>query len=128
MPAYTPEEVPLLFAEALSAGDLEALMSLYEAQATLLAQPGEAPAKGTENIRAALQAFLATEPMFTLQVRQIFEADDLALSFADWNLTGTGRDGEAIEMSGQTSDVLRRQPDGTWRFVIDNPFGSAHGF
>jgi uncharacterized protein (TIGR02246 family) len=113
MPAYAPEEVPLLFAEALSAGDLEALMSLYEAQATLLAQPGEAPAKGTENIRAALQAFLATEPMFTLQVRQIFEADDLALSFADWNLTGTGPDGEAIEMSGQTSDVLRRQPDGT---------------
>jgi uncharacterized protein (TIGR02246 family) len=128
MPAYAPEEVPLLFAEALSAGDLEALMSLYEAQATLLAQPGEAPAKGTENIRAALQAFLVTEPMFTLQVRQIFEADDLALSFADWNLTGTGPDGEAIEMSGQTSDVLRRQPDGTWRFVIDNPFGSAHGF
>ena len=128
MPAYAPEEVPLLFAEALSAGDLEALMSLYEAQATLLAQPGEAPAKGTENIRAALQAFLATEPMFTLQVRQIFEADNLALSFADWNLTGTGRDGEAIEMSGQTSDVLRKQPDGTWRFVIDNPFGSAHGF
>ena len=128
MPAYTPEEVPLLFAEALSAGDLEALMSLYEAEATLLAQPGEAPARGTENIRAALQAFLATEPMFTLQVRQIFEADDLALSFADWNLTGTGPDGEAIEMSGQTSDVLRRKPDGTWRFVIDNPFGSAHGF
>ena len=128
MPAYTPEEVPLLFAEALSAGDLEALMSLYEAEATLLAQPGEAPARGTENIRAALQAFLATEPMFTLQVRQIFEADDLALSFADWNLTGAGPDGEAVEMSGQTSDVLRRQPDGTWRFVIDNPFGSAHGF
>ena len=128
MPAYTPEEVPLMFAEALSAGDLEALMSLYEAQATLLAQPGETPAKGTENIRAALQAFLATEPMFTLQVRQIFEADDLALSFADWNLTGAGPDGEAVEMSGQTSDVLRRQPDGAWRFVIDNPFGSAHGF
>src|SRR5215217_7320952 len=113
---------------SLSAGDLEAPMSLYEAEASLLAQPGEDHAKGTENIRAALQAFLATEPMFTLQVRQIFEADDLALSFADWNLTGTGPDGEAIEMSGQTSDVLRRQPDGTWRFVIDNPFGSAHGF
>jgi len=112
----------LLFAEALSAGDLEALMSLYEAQAILLAQPGETPAKGTEEIRAALQGFLATEPMFTIQVRQIFEADDLALSFTDWTLTGAGPDGEAVEMSGQTSDVLRRQPDGTWRFVIDIPF------
>lgn len=54
MPAYTPEEVPLLFAQALSAGDLETLISLYEAEATLLAQPGEAPVKGTEDIRAAL--------------------------------------------------------------------------
>ncbi len=128
MPAYTPEEVPLLFAEALSAGDLETLIALYEAEAILLAQPGEAPAKGTEEIRAALQGFLATEPTFTLQVRQVFEAGDLALSFADWTLTGTGPDGEAIEMSAQTSDVLRKQPDQTWRFVIDNPFGSAHGF
>src|ERR687890_245603 len=42
--------------------------------------------------------------MFTTQVRRVFEADDLALSFADWNLTGAGPDGEAIEMSGQTSD------------------------
>jgi len=66
--------------------------------------------------------------MFTTQVRRVFEADDLALSFADWSLTGAGPDGEAVEMSGQTSDVLRRQPDGTWRFVIDNPLGSAHGF
>jgi hypothetical protein len=31
-------------------------------------------------------------------------------------------------MSGQTSDVLRKQVDGIWRFVIDNPYGSAHGF
>jgi ketosteroid isomerase-like protein len=46
--------------------------------------------------------------MFTTQVRQIFEADDLVLSFADWNLTGAGPDGEAVEMSGQTSDVLCR--------------------
>ena len=46
--------------------------------------------------------------MFTTQVRQIFEADDLAPSFADWNLTGAGPDGEAVEMSGQTSDVLCR--------------------
>ena len=46
--------------------------------------------------------------MFTSQVRWVFEADDLALSFSDWSLTGTGPDGEAVEMSGQTSDVLCR--------------------
>ena len=29
------------------------------------------------------------------------------------------------KMQGTTSDVLRRQADGTWLFVIDNPWGSA---
>ena len=28
-------------------------------------------------------------------------------------------------MSGQGSDVLRRQRDGSWLSVIDNPYGRA---
>jgi hypothetical protein len=34
----------------------------------------------------------------------------------------------ALEMAGRTADVVRRQPDGTWLFVIDDPYGSEHGF
>ena len=30
---------------------------------------------------------------------------------------------EPVTMSGRTTDVARRQPDGTWRWVIDAPFG-----
>ena len=36
---------------------------------------------------------------------------------------GTGADGSEVNLTGQTSDVVRRQPDGTWLLVIDNPFG-----
>jgi uncharacterized protein (TIGR02246 family) len=127
MTARTPEEMPRLWAEAFIAGDLNALLALYEADAILVPQPGEAVA-GIEAIREALSAFLALQPTFNLEVRKVLQTDDIALSFADWTLRGTGPDGEAIEMAGQTSDVQRRQPDGTWRFVIDNPYGSAHGF
>ena len=119
--------MPQLWAETFVAGDLDALVALYEADALLVAQPGEV-VTGVEAIREALRAFLATEPSFNLEVREVLQAGDIALSFADWTLVGTGPDGEPIEMSAQTSDVLRRQPDGTWRFVIDNPYGSAHGF
>ena len=127
MPAYTLEEGPQLWAETFIAGDLDALVELYEPDATLVAQPGEV-VEGTEAIREALRAFLATQPTFNLEVRKVLQTGDIALSFADWTLRGTGPEGEAIEMAGQTSDVQRRQPDGTWRFVIDNPYGSAHGF
>ena len=127
MYARTSEEMPQLWAETFVAGDLDALVALYEADATLVAQPGEV-VTGVEAIREVLRAFLATKPSFNLEVRKVLQAGDIALSFADWTLVGTGPDGEPIEMSAQTSDVLRRQPDGTWRFVIDNPYGSAHGF
>ena len=127
MPAHAPEEVAQLWAESLTAGNLKALVELYEPDATLVAQPGEV-VTGVEAIREVLSALLAMEPTFNLEVRKVLQTGDLALSFADWTPSGTGPEGEAIEMAAQTSDVLRRQADGTWCFVIDNPFGSAHGF
>ena len=128
MSARTPEEVPQLWAETFRAGDLDALVALYEEEdAMLVPQPGEA-VTGIDGIREALSAFLALRPTFNLEVRKVLQTGDLALSFADWTLSGTGPDGEPLEMAAQTSDVLRRQSDGSWRIVIDNPYGSAHGF
>ena len=42
---------------------------------------------------------------------------------AKWVLEGTGPDGKPMRMEGQSAEVARRQPDGTWRFAIDNPHG-----
>ncbi len=50
---------------------------------------------------------------------------DLAMSLVKWTLNGTGPDGKPLTMTGTSSDVARRQPDGTWRMVIDNPWGTA---
>ncbi len=125
--ARTPEEMPRLWAENLIAGNLDALVALYEADATLVAQPGEV-VTGIEAIREALSGLIAMRPTFNIEGRKVLQTGDIALSFADWTLAGTAPNGEPIEMAAQTSDVLRRQPDGSWRFVIDNPWGSAHGF
>jgi uncharacterized protein (TIGR02246 family) len=127
MPAYTPEEVGPLWAVSLLASDLEALVELYETDATFVAQPGEV-VRGVETIREVLSAFIGVKRTSSLEVRKVLHTGDIALSFADWTLSGTGPEGEAIEMAAQTSDVLRQQGDGTWRIVIDNPFCSAHGF
>jgi uncharacterized protein (TIGR02246 family) len=127
MAARTPEEGPRLWAENFIAGDLDTLVALYEEDAALVAQPGEV-VTGTDAIREALSGFLATQPTFNLEVRKVLDTGDIALCFSDWTLAGTGPDGEPIELAGHTSDVMRRQPDGSWRFVIDNPWGSAHGF
>ena len=69
MPAHTPEEVQRLFAEAFGSHDLEAVLALYEPDATLIPQPGEV-VTGTEAIREALSQILAMKPRFDSSLRR----------------------------------------------------------
>ena len=131
MPAHTPEEVHRLWAEAFSAHDLEAVMALYEPEATLIPPGQEVPnliVTGAEAVREHLSGLLALKPKFELEFQKAFQAGDIALLFSEWTLSATDPDGNAVEMEGRTSDVARRQPDGRWLVVIDNPSGSEHGF
>jgi ketosteroid isomerase-like protein len=56
-------------------------------------------------------------------VKVIPTGKDLALVYNDWTLSATGADGSPIERSGKAIEVMRRQPDGTWRVAIDDPVG-----
>jgi uncharacterized protein (TIGR02246 family) len=126
MAARTPEELDPLFARALNAGDLDALVSLYEPQASLMPSPGEVVV-GTAAIREALTAFVADRPTISLAPRLVSLTGDLALVTAKWELTTMGADGTPTKMNGQSVEVTRRQSDGTWLFAIDMPFGVEAG-
>jgi uncharacterized protein (TIGR02246 family) len=127
MPARTPEELARLFAEAFNAHDLEAMVALFEPEATVIPQPGQV-VRGTEDIREALSGFVALKPKFEGELKKAFQAGDIALLFSEWTLSATDPDGNAIEMEGRPTDVARCQPDGSWLFVIDDPYGAEHGF
>ena len=122
MRAHKPEELDMLFAQAVNAGDIQAVLKLYEPAAALTPQPGQVVA-GTKAVREALSGFLATKPRLTLEARTLAEAGGIALTTSKWVLEGTGPDGKPMKTEGQSAEVTRRQPDGTWLFVIDNPHG-----
>ena len=122
MIARTPDELDTLFAKALNAGDLDALVSLYEPEASLMPAPGNVVV-GKVAIRTALAQFLSAKPAMTLNARTLSHVGDLALVTAKWRLDMTDPQGKAVTMSGQSVEVLRRQPDGRWLFAIDFPFG-----
>jgi len=124
MIARSPAEADRLFAQAFSAGDLDALVSLYEPDAVLVPQPGQT-VKGRQAIREALQGFLSLCGEFRLEVKSAVENGDLALVRSDWRLSGTAPGGCMIDLSGQAVEVLRRQPDGSWLYIIDNPYSGA---
>jgi len=122
MPARKPEELDVLFVQAFNAGDIEAMMKLYEPAASLTPQPGQI-VSGTKALREALSGFVARKPRMTLEARTLAEAGGIALTTSKWVLEGTGPDGKPMKAEGQSAEVARRQPDGTWLFVIDNPHG-----
>jgi len=119
----TPEQALESIVDGINTGNLDALMPLYEPQAAFAAQPGSL-SHGLAGVREALAGFIAMKGRLDLKVVRVLEADDLALVTTVWSFTGTGPDGEPVKLAAQSADVLRRQADGSWRFVIDNPWGT----
>jgi uncharacterized protein (TIGR02246 family) len=124
MTARRPEQAIELFAAALNRGDVNAALTLYDADATFAPQPGE-EAKGVEAIRGALQQFTALNPRLRGEITNVMTAGDVALVHNRWQLEGTRPDGSPVELRGHSADVLRRAADGTWRIVIDDPWGAG---
>jgi ketosteroid isomerase-like protein len=105
--ALVPEDLDRLFLERASAGDVEGVVALYEADAVLAFAPGQT-AVGTDAIRQVYAQLLASPPAFAGVIRPAIRNGDIAV-------TSTTRAGNA------TVEVARRQADGTWLWMIDQP-------
>jgi uncharacterized protein (TIGR02246 family) len=122
--ARTPEEMDSEWAEAFNAGDGAAVLALYEPGAAFVVPTGDV-IEGHEALTQVLGGFLALKPRIDLRTKQVVRAGDTAIVYSSWTLSATAPDGTALEMSGEPTVVLREQPDGTWRFLIDDPGWSA---
>lgn len=120
----TPEQVLATIVEGINTRNLDILMPLYEDEAAFATQPGSLE-HGPAGVGEALTAFISMQGKLDLEVTRVLEAGDLALVTGRWSYNGTGPDGEPVRLEARNADVLRRQADGTWRFVIDNPWGTA---
>ena len=121
--AATPEQVLESIVRGINSGDLDSLMPLYESRAAFVPEPGSL-AHGAPGVSEALTGFISMNGELDLEVTRVLEVDDLALVTGVWSFNGTGPDGEPVRLAARNADVLRRQTDGTWRFVIDNPWGT----
>ncbi len=109
---------------AMEHGDLEAAMATYEPGAQLVVQPGQT-ATGPA-MREALKGFIAMKPKFTMSKHDVIVSGDIALHISPWSMEAVDpSSGSAINGGGLSLAVLRRQADGSWLMIVDNPYGSA---
>ena len=115
MPARIPQDIHPLFLDAFNRGDVDALVALYEPDALLVT--GNGPALGHHAIRKAYETIVVDGAQMELTTYTVLEsAAGLAILHASWTYH---RGGSASP--GLSTEVVRRQPDGSWLFVIDEP-------
>lgn len=117
----SPEECNRLFGEYASAGDIDALLALYEPQACLTGPDGSV-ALGHEAIRDALAPFAGGTVRMRMDVVKVVRAGDVAVLTNEWSASGRIADGSPLEIGGRAIEVMRRQADGSWRYVVDDPY------
>ncbi|NOU32160.1 MAG: SnoaL-like domain-containing protein [Polyangiaceae bacterium] len=110
--------------DAFNRGDIDAVMTAYEPGAVVLGRPGD-PVSGTPELRAMFASFIAAKARFSFFGHEIVQAGDVAVHLTPWRMTGVDPSGAALSAEGLSVAVLRRQGDGRWLMVIDNPFGDA---
>jgi len=108
--ATTPEDITRLFVEFANADDADALASLYETDAVIAYPPGSVTT-GRAAIRELWERALPHMGHFEQETPfNALVADGIAL-------TGTpARDGAGVRIQ-----VVRRQSDGSWQRLLDQP-------
>lgn len=105
--AKNPNDLEKFFIERANAGDVEGLVALYETDAIIFDGKKEI-AMGINQIRDFFVRLIANHPRYDPSV----QAE--ALCNGDLALTSSRTSNGDI-----TAEIARRQPDGSWRWVVD---------
>lgn len=127
IPAYNPEDCDRLLMEAMEKGDIETTIALYEPDAVLFTESGDLM-KGRDAIRRHNEEFISLKAKTTIgEIKAVISGDG---SIATTRMKCTSvfldpRSRNQVRLLTNTLEVVRKQPDGTWRFVIDDPYGGT---
>jgi ketosteroid isomerase-like protein len=109
------------FAAAVTAGNAAAVADVYEADAKLL-PPNAPPIQGREGIQKFWGGFLGGyDVRITLASDEVDGRGDLGYNRGHYTLEGTPKAAGSAPLhdEGKFLEVLRKQPDGGWRYAVD---------
>ncbi|GAA0358504.1 YybH family protein [Bacillus horti] len=120
---YKPEEMNPAFAKAFNSGKLENLLALFEHDAILFDHGGK-PHQGRGPVRETLAKLLQIKGTMVSKNIHCTPFEDIALLRCHFVIHTIDPEGNPTQIEGHSSEVARRQSDGSWLYIIDHPFGS----
>jgi uncharacterized protein (TIGR02246 family) len=109
------------FAAAANSGNVDGVAAVYASNAALL-PPNLPPQKGRAAIRSFWAGFLnAYTVRFELGSDAVEGRGDLAYNVGHYRFTAVpkAKSDPGVADEGKFVEILRRQPDGSWKYVVD---------
>lgn len=134
--AKTPAQLLELLGERIKAKDVDGIIALHESEAAIVDYDGSI-IRGHKEIRAFYVEWFKSDPVLTVNPLQTTVAGGkrtgngkvrgrTAAIMGKYALEQTGPDGTRESFTGDFCDTLQEQPNGTWLYVMDNPY-PPHG-
>ncbi len=122
MIAGSPEQAVELLDRAFQEKDVETVLSFYEEAAVVVIEPGKT-LRGSVNLRTFFEQVMRSGASATQLKTWTIEADGIALFISRWVLSSAAPGGKSSHRTFVATTVFRKQPDGGWKILIDNPTG-----
>lgn len=113
------EDAHATLAAAFNTGNVATVLSMYDVNGIIVPEPGK-PVSGREKFEEAVKAILSIKGKMEIKTVYCLQTGNLAVGRSEWNIT----DGKEVKVSAKGIEVMRQQPDGTWKIVIDHAFGA----
>ncbi|HEY4335752.1 MAG TPA: DUF4440 domain-containing protein [Puia sp.] len=113
------EDAHTTLAAAFNTGDLATVMSMYDETGIFVPEPGKS-VTGRAKFEESIRGILSIKGRMEIKTVYCLQTGNLALGRSEWSIT----DGDEVKVSAKGIEVMKQQPDGSWKIVIDQAFGA----
>lgn len=121
MKRTSPHETVLYFRHCILNGDLAGTMSCFAENAIYIDRDGN-EITGLESIQKEMEHLCNWKPEIIGSQYKSTIIGDQAIWMDKWTMKATLPNGNPIVMNGATACLLKKNEEGNWVWLVDNPF------
>jgi ketosteroid isomerase-like protein len=120
-----PDEADEYFMDCIREGNLKNAMTCFDQEAVYMDKDGNS-ISGLANIENVVANLCHMKPYIKIYKHKNSPVgNDLIYRLDKWTMTATDPQGKPIRMQGASAHIMRKNADGVWLWLVDNPFAAS---